>query len=445
MKSFSFFVAILFLILAPLAATQSRSSAGKASGAGAHKLLAVKATGSTRYTANEILAASGLTLGQIAAEDDFKEAVHRLGSSGLFSEVLYSFSYSDQGVKVEFQLTDTDKIKLVPAHFENFVWFTDPELHASLERRVPLFKDALPATGQMPDQITQALQALLDEHHLPGRVDFIREAKPNGGDVTGVTFRVEEMSIVIRTVEFPGASADQAAFLASSARKLVGAQYSRAMIATVAEYDLRALFLQRGYLKAAFSPAGARVIAPAAEQSPGQASTTQADNKPQEETEVDAIIPVAPGKQYSVSEVGWKGNSAVATQDAARLLHLTPGQPADAVRLDRDLETLTKLYRSRGYMAVQIKPDPQMEDEKSLVHYIINVSEGDVYKMGELEILGVDTTSKDRLRGAWSLREGQPYNSDYTRKFLVDNVSLLPKGARYSTKISEELTRRTRP
>jgi len=50
-------------------------------------------------------------------------------------------------------------------------------------------------------------------------------------------------------------------------------------------------------------------------------------------------------------------------------------------------------------MAVQIKPDPQMEDEKSLVHYIINVSEGDVYKMGELEILGVDTTSKDRLRG----------------------------------------------
>jgi hypothetical protein len=59
--------------------------------------------------------------------------------------------------------------------------------------------------------------------------------------------------------------------------------------------------------------------------------------------------------------------------------------------------------------------------------------------MGELEILGVDSPSKDRLRDAWTLREGQAYNADYTLKFLDDAPRLLPKGLQYSVQVSEEL------
>ena len=63
------------------------------------KLLALKVAGTTRYTDKEILAASGLQLGQNAAEGDFKEAAQRLGESGLFSSVVYSFTSSDTGVE----------------------------------------------------------------------------------------------------------------------------------------------------------------------------------------------------------------------------------------------------------------------------------------------------------------------------------------------------------
>ena len=90
-------------------------------------------------------------------------------------------------------------------------------------------------------------------------------------------------------------------------------------------------------------------------------------------------------------------------------------------------------------MAVQIKPDAQMDDEESSVRYVINFAEGDLYKMGELEFLGVDSASKDRLRAAWTLREGQPYNADYTKKFLDDAPRLLPKGLQYSVKLDVEL------
>ena len=84
---------------------------------------------------------------------------------------------------------------------------------------------------------------------------------------------------------------------------------------------------------------------------------------------MDAIIPVSPGKMYSTSGVDWKGNSAVPTSELAPLLHLTAGQPTDAVRLADDLATATKLYRSRGYMTAQIKPDAQFDDNQSAVHY----------------------------------------------------------------------------
>jgi outer membrane protein assembly factor BamA len=181
-------------------------------------------------------------------------------------------------------------------------------------------------------------------------------------------------------------------------------------------------------LKAAFGPSDARVVpqpAPAA------------DAHAPAELQVDAIIPVTPGKIYSTSSVDWKGNSAIATGDLAHLLHLPLGQPADAVRLLRDIENLSKLYRSRGYMMVQIKPDAQLDDEKSTVHYDLNIVEGDLYKMGELEILGLDTQAKARMQAAWSLRQGQPYNADYPQKFLDDTRQLLPRGLQWNVSIHE--------
>ena len=83
------------------------------------------------------------------------------------------------------------------------------------------------------------------------------------------------------------------------------------------------------------------------------------------------------------------------------------GEPADAVRLLRDIENVSKLYRSRGYMLVQVKPDTQFDDDKGAVHYDLNVVEGDLYKMGELEILGLDTQTTAHMRAAWPSFQGR--------------------------------------
>ena len=50
------------------AAAQKQSTSGKASSAAPFKLIALKVTGTARYTDKEILAASGLQMGQNAAD-----------------------------------------------------------------------------------------------------------------------------------------------------------------------------------------------------------------------------------------------------------------------------------------------------------------------------------------------------------------------------------------
>lgn len=422
-------VLCLSLLLSAAAGQKQSTSVGKASAA-PYKLIALKVTGTARYTDTEILAASGLQMGQNAADGDFKEAVQRLGDSGLFSNVVYSYSSSSAGVRLELQLADVDKNKLVPAQFENFVWFTDDELRTAVQRQVPLFKQMLPIAGNLPDRVSEALQAILTEKQFPGGVDYLRNTDGSDGALTAIVYRVEEVSIRISGFEFPGASPEQTALLTTAARRAIGGNYSRPGLAVVAKLDLLPVYLQRGYLRAEFGPSDARVLPhpPAADDAQGLA-----------DVQVDAIVPVTPGEVYSTSSVDWKGNSAIATSEVAPLLHLPPGQPADAVRLLRDLENVSELYRSRGYMTVQIKPDAQFDDEKSTVRYGLNIVEGDLYKMGELEILGLDTQAKARMRAAWTLREGEPYNADYPKKFLEDTRQLAPRGVPWAVSIHESL------
>src|SRR5271163_593881 len=115
-----------------------------------YKLIAVKVNGSKHFTQEEVAAASGLPVGTIAHEDDFKKAARQLGESGAFSDVSFTYTYSASGTKLVFQVTDADKF--VPAHFTDFVWFTDDDLRQKIHEHVPLFKGDLPTTGRLPDQ-----------------------------------------------------------------------------------------------------------------------------------------------------------------------------------------------------------------------------------------------------------------------------------------------------
>lgn len=171
------------------------------------------------------------------------------------------------------------------------------------------------------------------------------------------------------------------------------------------------VYLERGYLKATFADAQPRVI----KDSP-------------EVTVVDVSLRVTPGLQYKLAGFKWSGNSVFPLDKLQPLLHLHAGDLANVVQLDTDLDAIKKLYGTRGYLLAAVKPVPQVDDAQSTVSYQLQVHEGDVYKMGELEIQGLDTRTTARLVDAWKLRGGVAYDSSYPQQFNQDVRDLLPAG-----------------
>ncbi len=393
----------LLLGCAFLLSAQTRKPSSQVSSS---RLLSVKATGSKRYSSDQIVAATGLQLGQTVGEDDFKLVSQHLGETGAFSNVAYTFEFSSQGIKLDFQVTDGDPF--VPARFDNFVWLSDQELLEKLRASVPLFQGQLPVAGNLADQVSDALQTLAIARHLKGRADYLRSG-PADGPVEAFDFSIAGQDIRIRRVEFPGAGASELPALEAAGKKLAGQDYVRTTLRVQAEKTLLPVYLQRGYLRAAFSDAQPKVV----EDAP-------------EETLVDVVLAVSPGPQYRLSELQLSGYKVFPAEKLRELIHAQPGQPADAVKLDRDIAAIKQLYGSRGYMAAQVVATPEMNDADSTVKYVLQCKEGDVYKMGDLEIRGLDSRTTERMAVAWKLREGDTYDAQYPKQFVASAMNLLP-------------------
>ncbi len=360
-------------------------------------------TGSNRYTPEQIIAATGLQPGQNVTEDDFKSVSRHLGETGAFSDVAYTFQFGPQGMKLALQVTDNNPF--VPVRFENFVWLSDQELFDKLRARVPLFQGQLPVTGDLADEVSEALQVIAIELKLRGRVDYLR-AGPEDGPREAFEFSITGQPIIVRKIGFSGASPAELPELEAAARRLSGQDYLRSRVLLQSEKNFLPVFLARGYLKASVGAPQPKV----AEEMP-------------EETLVDVTFPITPGSQYKVSRIELSGYKEVFPVEQLRaLIHLQPGQPANAVQADQDVEALKKLYGTRGYMGVKIRPVPEMNDGDSAVGYVFQFQEGSIYKMGDLEVRGLDSKATDRMLAAWRLLAGETYNSDYTRQFL-DSIS----------------------
>lgn len=401
-------------ILCAPASTQIQTSVGAQPVPAADaKLIEVKASGSKRFTQEEIAAASGLMVGTIVGDETFRKAARQLGETGAFDAISFTFSYSAAGTKLAFKVTDAEKF--VPAHFADFVWFSDKDLLQKLHERAPLFDGELPTTGRLPDQVSDILQAMLVENGIPGHVDYLREPGKDG-QLAAIDYSVSNVTIRIRNIEFRGAGKDELELLEDASKRLSGRDYSRALLASFTQHVVLPVYHDRGYLKAACSAPQPKVIK----------AVVPTEGDQETITTVDVALEIMPGTQYKLKGWTWSGNKNIPTIDLQGLLHAKTGKPANTVQLEDDLRAVQELYGSRGYVTATIKADAQYDDQADTVDYLLLVTEGSVFHMGELEFRGIDNALTARLREAWKIRPGDVYDATYLKGFLVQARKLLP-------------------
>ncbi len=407
---------LLPLALCSLASGQPAQKQFSQAPASERQLIAVKVTGSKRFSEADIAAASGLQLGTTVTEDDFKKAAVRLGDTGVFTDIGYSFTYSSAGTKLELKVTDGQKF--VPVRFEDFVWFSDAELLQRIREHAPLFDGQLPLSGRLAEEVSDTLQGMLVQRAIPGHVDYMRSG-PNNGPVDSIVYRVSDVLIQIRSFEFPGAAESDVPALKAAAERLEGREYSRATLGSLVQKQLLPVYYTRGFLKATFGVPKPKVV-----QQPAAQSRDEVRNL----TTVDVVFQVTPGQQYKLKTLEWNGNHEFPTDQLQRMVRAQPGQPANTIRLGENLKEIQKLYGSHGYVSAAITPEAAFDDDAGTVAMRLEVKEGPVYHMGDLEYRGLDNSLTAKLRNAWKIRPGDVYDAAYLSEYLPAAQKLLPSG-----------------
>jgi outer membrane protein assembly factor BamA len=410
---------ILTVFLFSLASlAQSAHKAPARSAPAEQSLASIYVTGSQRYAPEEIAAATGLEIGSNATEEDFQRAIQKLGNSGLFSNVSYSYNHTPTGAKLDIEVTDAEK--MVPAKFENFVWFSDDELRSQIRERLPLFRGEVPIGGTFSDDISDTLQSLLVQHNVSARADYIRETKEPGGPVEAVSFRANGVTFEIKEIRFSGGASEEVESLNAAAGRLEGKDYVRAQVDNYVATKLLPVFLARGFLKADISDPKIKVVGDTADS-----------------TQIALDFAVTPGPQYKLASIQWDGNKSFPTAKLQELVRAKPGDLANTPQLQSDLDTIHHLYGTVGYMTQSAKLTPQFDDTAHTVVYQVEIHEGDVFHLGDLDIQGLDPKATDRLREAWTLRDTDPYDTTYPKRFFEQTVKLLSRDVTWTISIHE--------
>jgi len=357
----------------------------------------IEFVGLKKLTGQQVIDASGLKVGDTINPNIIDAAADKLMQSGLFKKLGYKVRTADNEATVIFEVEEASRN--LPVVFENFVWFSEDEIARAIRQDVPFFDGTAPEAGTTTDKIAAALQRLLGQKKIPGRVEHM----PYGNTATGkqeILFTVEGVKIPVCSLHFPGAEAISEAALIKASQALLKADYSRKDAGGFANYTLFPLYRHIGHLRAQFKEPAA-----ALEESPGCASG------------VALTIPVDEGVVYSWNDADWTGNQTLTKEDLTDALGMKSGELADGVKIDKGLKDVRKAYGRRGYIAVAFKESTEFDDAARRVSYRFNVTEGQRYFMGNLIVNGLPAEEVERLKEKWTLGANAVFDESYLETF----------------------------
>lgn len=390
------------ILLACLLAAGQASGQAPAQQATA-QLLSLAATGSTRFSSDQIARATNLKVGDSVTREDLQRGADRLVALGSFATVHYRFSSVGTGVKVEYQVSDAPGVAV---WFDNFPWLTDDELVSELKNTVFLFDGTAPEHGTILDEMSSSLEKLLERHGVFASVKYEISTSPvSNHDV--VQFSVQGAGLNVKSIVFDDTIAKNDRGIHERLSDLVDKPFSRSAIQTFEAEQIRPVYLAQGFLRVQFPPPVAHL----------EGSPTRNGPNP-----VDVVAPISPGAAYTWGGVTWIGITPATTATLDKLATLKPGELADGMLIEGIWEKVRAAYQRQGYLDMTLEPEAHFTDSAKQASYTCSITEGIQYHMGKLILSGLSLEGERRIRAAWKLVPGAIFNEPAYEDFLVNGV-----------------------
>ncbi len=128
-------------------------------------------------------------------------------------------------------------------------------------------------------------------------------------------------------------------------------------------------------------------------------------------------IDVREGPRYNIRNIDWEGNTVYKDEFLTQSLGFEKGDVYNSKKLEENLyankrsSDVSSLYMNRGYMTFQVQPTLRVVEGDSL-DLNFDLSEGDIFEFGNIEIAGNDKTKDHVIRRELYTIPGQTFSRD---------------------------------
>jgi outer membrane protein insertion porin family len=352
--------------------------------------------GNQSYTSEQVLAVTGLKVGQLVGKEEFEAAHGRLVATGVFETVGYRFAPdpNGSGYDATFRVTE---VETLPVRFQE-LGVPDGEIEAMLRARNPLFSmDKLAANRQVVDRHTAWIQEYLATR---GITEKIAGGVAPWPEKLAVVFRPAKNLPAVAQVTFEGNQAlSQEALRAAIAPAAVGAAYTEEKFRELLDSSIRPLYEAHGHVRVTF---------PKLRTEPATGVVG-----------VHVFVTVDEGDDYKLGKVAMAGPAPLRPQDLIKAGEFKTGEAANFDHVNEGIEKVRKALRHAGYLDAKVTADRDVHDAEKTVDLALRVDAGAQYAMAKLTVTGLDLNGEAEIKRIWSIKEGQPFDADYPDHFLA--------------------------
>ncbi len=355
----------------------------------------LKVIGNRNYTAEQVLAAAQLRVGQTAGKAEFEAARERLAATGTFDRVGYRFAPAKDGKGYDASLEVVEMGQMYPLRFEDLP-ASDEKLRAWLKQKDPLFAPKIPATKIELERYAHWISEFLAQQNY--REPVIGKTASEGVSDLVIVFRPAKGRPSVARVKFTNTGDISAVTLQTAMYGVaIGVGYTEAQIRLLLDTTIRPLYEARGMIRVAF---------PKIETTPAK--------------DVDGIevaVDVNPGPVYKLGKVRFTGADE-SEENLPRLANLKGDQTVNFDEVRAANEKIVHSLQRGGYLNVKSEIRRDVNDKDKIVDLTFQIAPGPEFTLGELNIKGLDIETEPVIRKMWGLQPGKPFNIDYPNHFL---------------------------
>jgi outer membrane protein assembly factor BamA len=365
-------------------------------------LLDISVSGNSRFASTDVIAASGLHLGQSASSAEFDAAVTRLMETGIFRSANYRYDPKSSGGKTGYALTlligedsQTGGVLL------DFPGVDSRAFWEELRKSSPLIRPEMPANSRAEAYYRAAIELALKLRGQPQQVVSGSEGDL-GGKAMVTIFRPANLPR-ISGVQFTGNQAISAKTLHDALdRVTIAEEFTERSFSQRVELNLRPLYEEKALLAVKFGAPNIVTNPPGA---------------------VAVTVSVEEGPPWKLGKVTIQGDPKA--EDLYRAGRFPAGKLATSLAMNTAVNDMQNFLKKDGFIAVRSKVNRNFHAENTTVDLAIDVARGPQFSFGELQINGLPDSLRVEVASLCKIPSGAPYDQPYLKDYLRSAVKFL--------------------